>query len=76
MSKNMIEVLERQELLQKLIEAGYGEFIENLLTNENKVYTKKGKLNKSGACRVMGWKTKQLEDALRACQDILKDSVD
>lgn len=72
----MIEVLERQELLQKLIEAGYGEFIENLLTNENKVYTKKGKLNKSGACRVMGWKTKQLEDALRACQDILKDSVD
>ena len=76
MSRNMIEVLERQELLQKLIEAGYGEFIENLLTNENKVYTKKGKLNKSGACRVMGWKTKQLEDALRACQDILKDSVD
>ena len=74
MSKNMIEILERQELLQKLTEAGFGDFIEKLLLNENKVYTKKGKLNKSGACRVTGLKTKQLEDALRACQDILKDS--
>jgi pyridoxal/pyridoxine/pyridoxamine kinase len=74
MAKNLLELLERQELLQKLTEAGYGDLIEALLLNENKVYTKKGRLNKSGACRVLGWKTKQLEDALEACREILKES--
>lgn len=74
MAKNLIEILERQELLQKLQDAGYGELIEALLLNENKVYTKKGRLNKSGACRVLGWKTKQLEEALEACKDIIKDA--
>ena len=74
MSNNMIEVLERQELLQKLIDAGYGELIETLLFNEGKVYTKKGRLNKSGACRALGWKPKYLEDALQHCQNILKES--
>ena len=74
MAKSMIEVLERQELLQKLQEAGYGELIEILLMNENKVYTKKGRLNKIGACRVLGWKAKHLEDALKHCQEILRDS--
>lgn len=74
MAKNLIEILERQELLQKLQDAGYGELIEALLLNENKVYTKKGRLNKSGACRVLGWKTKQLEEAVEACKDIIKDA--
>lgn len=67
----MIEEMERQELIQKLIDKGYGELIEALLSNENKVYTKKGRLNKSGTCRVLGWKTKQLEDALEECKKIL-----
>ena len=74
MPKNTLEVLEQQELIQKLIDKGYGELIDALLMNENKTYTKKGRLNKSGACRVLGWKTKQLEDALAACREILKDS--
>lgn len=74
--KNSIESLEQEELIQKLIENGYGELIEALLMNENKVYTKKGRLNKSGACRVLGWKTKELEDALLACKEILKDEVE
>jgi hypothetical protein len=74
---NPIDELERGELIQKLIDNGYGELIEALLGNENKVYTKKGRLNKSGACRVLGWKTKKLEDALVECRDILKlDDVD
>ncbi len=71
--KSHTEVLEQQEQIQKLIEAGYGELIDALLSNESKVYTKKGRLNKCGACRVLGWKTKQLEDALEACKDVLKD---
>ena len=67
----MIEVLEQQELIQKLIDAGYSELVDVFLSNESQVYTKKGRLNKSGACRVLDWKTKQLEDALEACRSIL-----
>lgn len=68
----MNQILEQQELLDKLTVSGYGDLIEVLLSNETKVYTKKGRLNKSGACRVLGWKSKQLEDALKHCQEILK----
>lgn len=73
MSKNLTEVLEQQEVIQKLIDRGYGELIDALLMNESKVYTKKGRLNKSGACRVLGWKTKQLEDAIEECRNIFPD---
>lgn len=76
MAKSMIEVMEREEQLNKLTEAGYGAMIETLLLNENKVYTKKGRLNKSGACRVLGCKAKQLEDALAHCREILGDTED
>jgi len=75
MAKNMIDILEREELLQKLRDAGYGELVDTLLLQEQKCYTKRHRLNKSGACRVLGWKTKQLEDALEACREILKDSI-
>ncbi len=68
---NMIDLLERGELIQKLIDSGHSELVEALLYNENKVYTKKGRLNKSGACRVLGWKTKQLEESLAECRRIL-----
>jgi hypothetical protein len=73
---NEIEVLEREELIQKLIENGYGELVETLLENENTVYTKKGRLNKSGACRALGWGTKELENALEECREILKSDMD
>lgn len=72
----MTEAIERQELIQKLVSQGYGELIEALLLNETKVYTKKGRLNKSGACRVLGWKTKELEEALDACKEILEGDLD
>jgi len=75
-SGSMLEDVERQELIQKLIDSGYGELVETLLLNETKVYTKKGRLNKSGTCRVLGWKTKQLEDALKECRKILQNDVD
>jgi hypothetical protein len=69
---SMIDILERQEVIDKLVAQGFGELVEAFLMNENLVYTKKGRLNKSGACRVLGWKTKQLEDALLACREILQ----
>lgn len=72
---NIVEFLERQELLQKLVDRGYGKLVEALLLNESKVYTKKGRLNKSGACRVLSWKPKQLEDALQKCREILMEDL-
>jgi nucleoside-diphosphate-sugar epimerase len=72
---NLIEQLEKQELIQKLMSKGYAPLIDALLANEKEVYTKKGRLNKSGACRVLGWKPKELEQALEACRDILKNDL-
>lgn len=75
MSKNLIECLETQEQIQKLIDAGHSDLVEAFLGNEGRVYTKKGRLNKSGACRVLGCKTKQLEDALEACRELLDPPI-
>ncbi len=75
MKGNAIEVLERQELIQKLIDKGYGEMVEAILMNENKSFTRAGRCNKSGMCRTLGWKPKQLEDALAACREILGEDV-
>jgi hypothetical protein len=75
-TSNFFDNIERQELIQKLRDAGFGELIDALLENERDVYTKKGRLNKSGACRVLDWKTKDLEDALLECKEILKDEVE
>lgn len=72
---NIIDQIEKQELIRKLIARGYAPLIEALLDNEKEVYTKKGRLNKSGACRVLGWKPKDLEQALEACRDILKNDL-
>jgi hypothetical protein len=76
MRDNAIETIERTELIQKLISWGYGDLIKTLIDNEGDVYTKKGRLNKSGACRALGWKNKQLEDALAACRQILHEEED
>lgn len=69
----MIDHIERQEIIQKLLESEFAPLVEAFLMNENKIYTKKGRLNKSGACRVLDCKTKQLEDSLKQCREILKD---
>lgn len=66
------ENFERQELIQKLIDHGYSSLVDVFLLNEKTVYTKKGRLNKSGACRLGEWKTKQLEEALAQCKEILR----
>mgnify|MGYP000865308551 CR=1 FL=1 len=76
MSSSIIEILEQQEVIDKLIKHGHEKLINVLLNNEKQVYTKKGRLNKCGACRVLGWKSKQLEDALLECQEILADDFD
>jgi hypothetical protein len=78
MNSTLLEDLETQELIQKLINSNddVKKFVETLLSNENKVYTKKGRLNKSGACRVLGWKAKQLEDTIEYCREVLHLDLD
>lgn len=71
-----IEHLERQELIKKLIENGYGEIVEALLDDDKKVYTKKGRLNKSGACRRLKLKSKQLEDKLAEMRALLSKDME
>ena len=71
MFNNFVEVIESQELLQKIEKAGYAKIIELFLMNENKVYTKKGRLNKSGACRILKCKPKELDDLLKKLKDII-----
>ena len=73
---NILEQMEVQELIQKLIKNGYEDIVKILLENENKVYTKKGRLNKSGACRKLNLKTKQLEDKLNEMKNLLEKDLD
>jgi hypothetical protein len=73
---NNIEYVERQELIKKLIENGYGEIVTALLDDEKRVYTKKGRLNKSGACRKLKMKSKQLEDKLAEMRELLKNDME
>lgn len=76
MKNAILEDLETQELIQKLKDNGYEELVEILLNNEDKCYTKRGRMNKSGACRQGGWKTKELEDLLQGAKELLKDEFD
>lgn len=73
--KGFLFELEIQELINKLHEKGQGKFVETLLSNESKVYTKKGRLNKCGACRALGCKGKDLENILKICREILKSEL-
>ena len=75
MNKNFVEVLEKQEMIQKLIDKGYGNLVDALLLNENKVYTKKGRLNKSGACRLLNCKPKELEEMMEKCKEVLSKEL-
>ena len=73
--KSQYENLEMAELIDKLKNNGCGELVDALLNNESTTYTRKGRLNKSGACRVLKVKTKQLEDMLANAKEILGDDL-
>lgn len=71
MSRNFVDGIELKELIQRLIDAGYGTEIDLLLRNETKWSTKRDRLNKSGACRVLGKKPKELEQMTTKWREIL-----
>jgi hypothetical protein len=68
---NPVYAIEMQEIIDKLRNNGYGELLECLLDDDNECYTKRGRLNKSATIRKLGWKSKQLEDALEGMREIL-----
>lgn len=68
---NPVHAIEMQEIIEKLRKNGYGELVECLLDNDNDCYTKRGRLNKSATIRKLGWKSKQLEDALEGMRELL-----
>lgn len=74
---NKLSPLEHQEIIDKLISCGYERLIDVLYFNDanSKVYTKRGRLNKCGACRALGCRTKDLEEALRECRRLLGDDI-
>lgn len=72
MKGNTLAQLEQQELIKKLIDNGYGKLVEVFLANENQVYTKKGRLNKCGACRILDCKPKELEELIEKCKALLE----
>lgn len=74
-SSNPLLVLENQELIQKLIDHGYGDIVDCLLSNEATVYTKKGRLNKSSTCRELGCKNKDLETAIKKMRELLQKDL-
>jgi len=72
---NLVNELEIKELLDKLRYNGHEELVDTFLLNENKVYTKNGRLNKSAACREMGIKPKQLEDMFNDMRQLLEQDL-
>ena len=75
-SLDPVRSLEMQEIINKLKAHGYEDLVECLMDNEADCYTKKGRLNKSATTRKMGWKSKQLEDALSGMKELLVDEFD
>lgn len=72
---DFVDEIERRELIQKIIKAGYGDIVDAFLLNDAKCYTKKGRLNKSGACRVLDFKPKQLDDKFAMIKKLLEKDV-
>ncbi len=72
---DLTQLIEINELLDKLRTNGFSEFVDAFLLHETKVYTKKGRLNKSGACRVLDYKPKQLDDILASCRKLLEKDI-
>ena len=68
---DFVDEIETKELIEKLIKHGHGHIVDAFLLNDTKCYTKKGRLNKSGVCRVLDYKPKQLDDSLAAMKKLL-----
>jgi len=73
---DFVSEIEIKELITKLIQNGHGDIVEAFLLNDRKCYTKKGRLNKSGACRVLDLKPKQLDDNFAIMRKLLEEDFE
>lgn len=71
-----IETLELEELMQKLRDKGCDELVDGFLENDQCLYTKSGRLNKSAVCRTLGWRLKRLTEEFARARDILAQEYD
>jgi hypothetical protein len=69
---NFLKEIEIKEQLDLLRAHGYGEFVDRFLLNERSCTTKKGRTNKQGICRTMGWKQKEYDTTIAACRQLLE----
>jgi len=76
MKNDPLELLENQEMIDKLRRAGYSEVIDKIFNNDDECYTKKSRVNKSGICRALGIKPKELDDMFFKWAEILKNELD
>lgn len=77
MNKNFAtSQIEMEEIIKKLKENGFQKIVDCLIESEKECYTKKGRLNKSSACRKLNWKSKKLEDTFREMRVILQNEFD
>jgi hypothetical protein len=74
MRNKFLDGVENSELIALLENSSVKEKINTILLNESVVYTKKGRLNKSGACRILNMKPKELDDFIVECRDIIRAS--
>ena len=76
MTTSFIEEIETKELIQKLIDNGFEREVIAFTIYENKVFTKKGRPNKSGACRTLDYKPKELENRFKLMKELLRKDLD
>lgn len=74
MRNKFLDGVENSELIALLENSSVKEKINTILLNESIVYTKKGRHNKSGACRILNMKPKELDDFISECRDIIRAS--
>lgn len=70
---DFIHELEIKEAMEKLARHGFGQTADAFLLNQTQCYTKKGRLNKSGACRALDCKPKQLDDQMEEMRALLEN---
>jgi hypothetical protein len=76
MKNDPVELLENKELIDKLRSNGYGEIIDTFFNNDDEIYTKRGRVNKSGMCRTLQCKPKELDDIFTKWRQILANELD
>lgn len=67
--------VDNNELIEKLRQEGFAEFVDTFLLNTNDIHIKKGKgrLNKSKASRLLGTNVRSLDMKLQAMRRCLGD---